>query len=269
MPSTTNLRKNMEKSHSAEGDIMTTEFTVRLSGIAVRIRALYPETYAFCRDYLTREEPRLWVETTPEDIELERERSVLTAQKENRAPGAPPAFYLETLAVYRKLAEQLIDYDTILFHGSVIAVDGEGYLFTAPSGTGKSTHARLWRKLLGDRAFMVNDDKPLLTVKDGEITAWGTPWDGKHHLSRNTSVPLRAVCLLSQAGKNHIEPAAAADMWPALWAQTYRPERADRLVHALSLVERLAFGASLYRLSCNMEMEAAEISYQAMAVDRK
>ena len=64
---------------------------------------------------------------------------------------------METLAVYRKMA----DYDTVLLHGSAIAVDDEGYFFTAKSGTGKSTHARLWREMLGDRAVMINDDNRL------------------------------------------------------------------------------------------------------------
>ena len=106
--------------------------------------------------------------------------------------------YLETLAVYRKIAEKMIDYDTILFHGSVIAVDGIGYLFTAKSGTGKSTHTRLWRELFGERAVMVNDDKPLIKVSENGIIVYGTPWDGKHRLSTNTFVPLKGICFMSK-----------------------------------------------------------------------
>ena len=100
----------------------------------------------------------------------------------------------------------MISYDTILFHGSVIAVDGIGYLFTAKSGTGKSTHTRLWREYFGDRAAMVNDDKPLLKITDSSVIAYGTPYNGKHRLGTNISVPLKAICILTRAADNHIEP---------------------------------------------------------------
>ena len=85
-----------------------------------------------------------------------------------------PDDYLETLAVCRKIAERMPEYDTFLFHGSCIAVDGVGYLFTAKSGTGKSTHTRLWRELLDNRATMVNDDKPLIRIADDGLVIYGT-----------------------------------------------------------------------------------------------
>lgn len=78
---------------------------------------------------------------------------------------------LEETAVYRKIADKMVDYDTFVFHGSVIAVEGQAYLFTAKSGTGKSTHTRLWREMLGDKAVMVNDDKPMLRVTESGVTA--------------------------------------------------------------------------------------------------
>ncbi len=90
-------------------------------------------------------------------------------------------------------------YDTVLFHGSALAIDGDGYLFTAKSGTGKSTHTRLWRERFGDRVVMINDDKPLLHIDAGSVIAYGTPWNGKHRLGTNASVPLRADCVFSDA----------------------------------------------------------------------
>ena len=96
-----------------------------------------------------------------------------------------------------RIADKVI-YDTILFHGSAVAVDGIGYLFTAKSGTGKSTHTRLWRELFGERAVMLNDDKPLIKVSENGIIVYGTPWDGKHRLSTNTFVPLKGICFMSK-----------------------------------------------------------------------
>ena len=124
-------------------------FTVRLAEVPISISAIYHSTKDFCRDYLTGEEPVFSLEVTPGDIAYEREKSA----REDDYEGIPIRHfsdsYLETLAVYRKIAEQMLDYGVLLFHGSVVAVDHKAYIFTAKSGTGKSTHTRLCRELLG------------------------------------------------------------------------------------------------------------------------
>ena len=79
-------------------------------------------------------------------------------------------------------------------------MDGEAYIFTAVSGTGKSTHAMLWREVFGERVRMINDDKPLIRITpEGKAVVYGTPWDGKHHLSKNSAFPLKAICWLTRA----------------------------------------------------------------------
>ncbi|MBR3475043.1 MAG: hypothetical protein IKH34_08265 [Oscillospiraceae bacterium] len=241
-----------------------TEFTVKLAGVPVRIRAIHRQMRDFLRDYLSEDEPLFAVEMEQADIDRER---VLGA--ENRAAeGLPPLecsdAYLETLAIYRKLAERITAYDVLLFHGSVLAVDGQAYLFTARSGTGKSTHARLWREVFGERVVMINDDKPLLRVEEGRVLAYGTPWNGKHHLGGNLSAPLKALCILTRDETNHIEPITPEDAFPMLVQQCYRPASGEGMLRVLELLERLSKNLKLYRLGCNMEPEAARISYQGM-----
>lgn len=236
----------------------------RLAERNIRITSVYPAVQSMCRDYRAHGEADFEVVTTGADIAFEREK----AAREDRLEGLPPRQYeepyLETLAVYRKIAEKMPDYDTMLFHGSCIAVDGAAYLFTAKSGTGKSTHTRLWREYLGERAFMVNDDKPLIRVRDGKTVIFGTPWDGKHHLSRNTAVPLRALCILQRAAQNTIEPISAAESLPMLLQQVYRPADSEAMEKTLVLIESLAASVSLWRMGCNMDIEAAQIAYHAM-----
>ncbi|MDD6082904.1 MAG: hypothetical protein PUB89_08720 [Oscillospiraceae bacterium] len=162
----------------------------------------------------------------------------------------------------------MLSYDTILFHGSVIAVDGFGYLFTAKSGTGKSTHTRLWRENFGDRAVMVNDDKPLLRITKEGVTAYGTPWDGKHRLSTNTSVPLKGICILERAAKNHIirldikEQLRSA--YPMIVQQTHKSSNPANALKTMELIDRLMEAVPIYRLSCNMEPTAAKVAYEGM-----
>ena len=172
--------------------------------------------------------------------------------------------YLEGLAVYRKIAEQMIDFDTVLFHGSVVAVDGIGYLFTAKSGTGKSTHTRLWREYFGERAVMVNDDKPLLHIADSGVVAYGTPYNGKHRLGTNTSVPLKAICILTRSAENHIEPITREQAYTMLLQQVYRPADMLKMAKTLELVDRLAESAKLYRLGCNKDISAAQVAFEGM-----
>ena len=155
-------------------------------------------------------------------------------------------------------------YDTFLFHGSAISVDGQCYLFTAKSGTGKSTHTRLWRQLLGERAVMVNDDKPLIRVHNNNITVFGTPYNGKHRLGNNISVPLRAVCILKRSENNCIRKISKADAYPTIIQQCYRPADKNSLAKTLFLVDQMIDHIDLWELGCNMDISAAEISYNAM-----
>lgn len=236
----------------------------RLAGRHIQITSLHASVHALCAGYRDEGAPDFAVETTKADIEYEREKS---AREDERAGIPARRFsdgYLEELAAYRKIAEKAPFYDTLLFHGSVLSVDGAGYLFAAKSGTGKSTHARLWRELLGERAVMVNDDKPLLRVTEGGVTVYGTPWDGKHRLSADLAIPLRGIALLERAAENRIRPITAAEAYPLLLQQSYRPSDAAALSRTLSLLDRLAALVPLWRLGCNMERPAARLAFDTM-----
>lgn len=241
-----------------------TTFTISLAGRTVEVHAIYEYAKEYCKEYLSEGEPELTVTITPEDITYEQQRS----DRESIVEGLPvrqfQPEYLETLAIYRKLAEQMLDWDTLLFHGSAISVDGEGYLFTAKSGTGKSTHTRLWRQRFGDRCITVNDDKPLLRVTENGVMVCGTPWDGKHRLSTNTVVPLKGLIILERGEQNRIEPVGVAAALPMLLQQSYRPADAMALSKLLRLLEKMTQTVGLYRLKCNMDPEAAQVAYDGM-----
>lgn len=199
------------------------------------------------------------------DIFYEREKS----RREDELEGIPPREfsdeYLEFIAIQRKVAELLFEHDTLLFHGSVIAVDGEAYLFTAKSGTGKSTHTRLWRELFGDRAVMINDDKPFLKMTEDSVVAYGSPWNGKHGLGTNTSAPLKAICILERGGKNRIREIPAGEALTILFQQSNRPQNRALMPKYMDLVDQLSRKVKFYRLQCNMDPEAARVSYEAMS----
>jgi hypothetical protein len=230
----------------------------------ISIESLFPEVHELCGEYRTEGPADFSLSISREDIENERQkyRSMLVHEGLPQQEGKDS--YLETLAVYRKIAEWMPGNDTILFHGSAVAVDGKAYLFAARSGLGKSTHAALWRKLLGERAVMINDDKPLIRVnEDGDATVFGTPWNGKHHLGSNTCAQLKTICLLERSAENWICEITKKDAYPMLWQQTYRPEDRQALLKTVQLIDRLQL--KYYRLGCNMDISAAKLAFETMS----
>lgn len=241
------------------------KFVVRIAEKTIAVSACYQFTQDYCQAYLCDSEPVFSVSIDIQDILLEQE----TANRERTLEGLPvhaiDSYILERTALQRKIAEKFFEYDTLLFHGSVISVDGNGYLFTATSGTGKSTHTRLWREMFGDRAVMVNDDKPFLQVRNDCVQVFGSPWNGKHKLGNNIDVPLKAICILERGEQNEITRISAKEAVPMLLQQSNRPQQPHLLPKYLELMEKISNNTAFYRLKCNMEPEAALISYQTMS----
>ena len=230
--------------------------TYRIAGVNISITTIYDGFHVFSRDYRVDGEAHDFeVSTSPDDIAFERSKS---------KDFSPPDAYLEAVSVFRKISEIMPEYDTMLFHGSAISVDGLGYIFAAPSGTGKSTHSAMWCELLGEHAVMVNDDKPMIHVDASGSEVFGTPFNGKHSRGLNIHVPLRAVCILERGETNHIERIDGDEAYSSLIRQTYRPCDSIMLARTLSLLDRLKNSISFYHLSCNMKPEAPRVSWEAM-----
>lgn len=173
---------------------------------------------------------------------------------------------LEFFAIQRELVSRLSGQGNILFHGSAICVDGRTYIFTAPSGTGKSTHSRLWRILLKNHdVAMVNDDKPFLKVEEGHVTAYGSPWRGKEGLGCNMSAPVEAICSISQGTENVIREATPEEMYSIFFEQSFRPFDKEGTENHLHNLEVLTRNVRLYKLECDISLEAARLSYETMA----
>lgn len=240
------------------------EFKMKIAEQVGHIHTQFESTSSYCRAYLTEDAPHFSAVITAKDREFEQLESWEEARIEGFRPRRYTDPHLERAALQRKFAEHLFDCDTLMFHGSLVAVDGQGYLFTAKSGTGKSTHTRLWREVFGSRVEMLNDDKPFLHVSPQGVTAYGTPWQGKHDLGRNMAVPLRAICVLCRGEENRIEPITPREALPMLLQQTFTPEDPQAMVRTLALVQRLSKTAGLYRLYCNMEPQAAIVARDGM-----
>lgn len=240
-----------------------TTFVISLAGIPMRISALFESTAQYCAGYFCEEAPLVEIRMDPSDIARERVKAIREDALEGLPQHSYSDVYLETLAVYRKIAAALLEHDILLYHGSVLAYDEKAYLFTAPSGTGKTTHSRLWLSEIPG-AYILNGDKPLLRVENDRAYACGTPWQGKEKYGRNEILPLEAICILERDTCNHIESVSFRDALPVLLAQCNRPDEAQPMLRTLALIDRLGRMTRLYRLGCNMEPEAARVSFRAM-----
>ena len=239
-------------------------FSVSLAGIPVGIMPYTSEIREFFLDYVCAVPPCFVVEASKEDLEFERVQSTNYYQFKNIPARSWSDSYLERLALLRLIANHLPDYNAILFHGAVLSLNHKAYLFTAPSGTGKTTHINLWMQLFS-QAYVLNGDKPFLRVKeDGCVVACGTPWRGKEHLGKNEILPLEAICFLEQDKENHIKQVALNDELNALLHQAHIPDDPSEMMKALQLVTLIGSRVRLFRMGCNMDPEAALISSRAM-----
>ena len=238
---------------------MAHTFSMRLADLVIEVTTLHDATYHLCRSYLTEgeEQPDIVVATCQDDIDRERARD---------ASGAFDDPYYETLAVHRAIAERLPALGRLLVHGSAVAIGQRAWLFTAPSGTGKSTHTRWWRKEFADLGpYMVNDDKPILRITGDEVLVYGAPWDGKERLSTNTCVRLAGIGLLERSEEDFAVPAEPADVLAPLMAQTYRPFSADAARATFDLLHQLTVHVPVFRVGATNSARAARTAFAAMA----
>ncbi len=230
-------------------------FVIRLAELNVLIESNYPYLPELCKDYVVESSDiDITAVATDEKIHCERTRS----DEEVSPPIA------ESLCVYRDIAEQLPKYDRVLFHGAAISYDGKAYLFTAPSGTGKTTHINLWRKYIGGDVGIINGDKPILSIYDSQTIVFGTPWAGKEGWQTNTSAELGGICFVTRGTDNTCVPISSSDCLIDLFNQIYMPVDSESASKTYELIDRLVRKVPLYILSCDISEDAVRASFEAL-----
>lgn len=230
-------------------------FSIKVAEKEFSVEAFHSSTAELCKNFIC--------ESTDEQIPISMNKEDIFNEKaalKHFPPLSEKDF--EFFALHRKLSTSLVSYKTILFHGSAIMVNNKGIIFTAPSGTGKSTHSEKWNRLFG--AKYINDDKPYISVKD-EFFVHGSPWMGVHHLGNNVSYPLSAICIICRSENNRIERVQKKDVFSELIKQTYMPKDCKNAKEILSLVSQLSCGVEVYKLYCNTDDEAANVAYNSLA----
>lgn len=228
---------------------------IRIAGLNVEILNKFPLCEQLCREYLAAFE-RADITVCVDDAEITREAEI--------AKEPVTAAEAEFACIYRNIAKKLPDFDAFVFHAAVLAHNGVAYAFSAPSGTGKSTHVRLWQQEFGSAVQILNGDKPILRFLDGTLYAFGTPWCGKEHQSRNTRAPLDALAFLERAERNQISRITDEEAVRRLYHQILMPGEDAKNLYFLDLLDRMLQTVPVYLLKCNMHPEAAHVALAGM-----
>ena len=232
-------------------------FKIKIANKVLDINAFNETTKKYCRNFLSEEAPNYQITMTLEDLENESSNSVDGKVYVNE----------EISALYRKIADLFVEEDILVFHGSSFKVNNCGFIVTARSGVGKSTHVNLLKELLNDELVYINDDKPLLEVKD-DITIFSNPWNGKERRGNNTSAPLKAILFLRRSEKPNFKKIInKEEIYIKLMSQTYLPKEKSKREKALKLVDQILKVTDFYEINVNMGEESAKMTYEEIIKD--
>lgn len=217
---------------------------------------------------------RTFIQSQPYWYDTKEEKSadiVIQSRWENFQERYP--YCDKDLSEYMSTGSQfywkLLNHKGMMLHSSAVMVDGRVYLFSAPSGTGKSTHTALWLQYLGERARIVNDDKPAIRLIDNKVYVYGTPWSGKTDQNLNVRGELAGIAVVKRANENRIRRLNNQEAIFALLDQTPRSKKIERVNNLFQVIEAIIQTVPIYELSCNMELEAAKVAYETMAVPER
>lgn len=237
-----------------------TEVKINLANMIIHIQGVYDTLREHCKEYITTEKKieDFSITVTSEEIRNERESNEYDQKSDN---------YIEIIMTLLKIADELPDRNKFLMHGALVAWKRAGYIFTAPSGTGKTTHVRLWKKYLGSDAEIINGDKPILEVKEDEIVAYGTPWAGKERLQKNTCVPVRGICFLRQSEINTIHRLSKKEALLLLLPQIYIMSDSQKAGKTLELFSEVLERIPIYEFRCNISEQAVKCSFDILTAE--
>ena len=234
------------------------DFTAKIADLTVGISCKHSLIESMCREYLTEVAPMFCVRASEEHKEKLR----------NYFLGFSEVFsddYLESVAISECIADEVFNYDAAVFHAALISFDGQGVAFAAPSGTGKSTHIKLWRRLFGSRVECINGDKPLFLFRDGKFFGAGTPWCGKENWGCNKTVPLKAVCFIERAEQNSISLLTEnREIMSRLFLQLVMPEEQRLMVKYLEFANKMIKTVPFFLLRCNTGIDAARVAHDGI-----
>ncbi len=168
----------------------------------------------------------------------------------------PNASEMEYVLLSVNFIEIAMRYGFLPFHASAILYEGGSILFSAPSQTGKSTHARYWKQAFPSVEFL-NDDKPLLKLEEEGIMVYGSPFSGKSSVNRNTKAPLIAIVFIKQGTSNEMRRISGDEALKELMRNMLRPDDEKLWDDMIRIINAIMDDIPLYTLEATHSIDAA------------
>ncbi len=227
-------------------------FLIEAAGLVIGIGNRFDYVRELCGAYITddRRSPDFTVSVTEDELRTEAEKTPECFFSDEQA---------ESVILCEKISNALPRFDAFMMHCAAVEADGKAYCFAAASGTGKSTHVRYWKRVLGDRMTVINGDKPICRFRDGRLLVCGTPWCGKENWQKNTSAPIAALCLLERGQENAVTPVNPSAVMNEILRSFHLPGSGQvDIVKLMELIDRMLTAVPVYRLRCTNDVSAAK-----------
>jgi hypothetical protein len=234
--------------------------TAKLAEVNIGIDFNYKENAFRYSPYFTTDTAQCLLTISQERMSTEKE--TLQALYPKRSFTYTDAEYN---VLYQDIPPILFQNGVVTFHGVLIEMNNDGYLFTADSGVGKSTHANLWERYFCGKATIINGDKPLLRICDDGLYGYGSPWMGKENIGINKRVKIKAICFIYRNDNNIIRQIEKDSyVIGSLMQQTMIMDKGQILLKLFRWYKKCANFVNFYQLGCNTNIDAAVVAYNGM-----
>lgn len=234
----------------------------RIANLYVNMSPKYDHLKSYAQKYLCDDSYVLEDGVDVIDINVSDE-FLAERQKENPHLSLSDCEYMWTGSVF---AHKMLDKNGFMLHSSAVVYNGNAYLFSADSGTGKSTHTSFWQQVFGkDEAVIINDDKPVIRNIDGVFFASGTPFSGKSDLNEDITAPVKAVCFIYRSEVNEIRKIEPSEALHLILEQTVRPKAADGALKLLDVLDMFLRKVQVYSLGVTYSPDSAVFAYNNLS----
>lgn len=238
-------------------------FLIKAADLVIGIENQFDNVRELCRTYITDglTSPDFSVSVSENELRTEAEKTPEYFFSDEQA---------ESVILCEKISNALPRFDAFMMHSAAIEVNGKAYCFAAASGTGKSTHIRHWKRVLGERMTVINGDKPICRFRGSQLFVYGTPWCGKENWQKNTSAPLEAVCLLERGQENAVYLLNPSTVMDELLRNFHILGRDQvDIMKLLELIDRMVTTVPVYRLRCTDDVSAAETAIAYFGIKKE
>ena len=226
---------------------------IQLAGLNIEIKHNYKYLPYMCKDYIINDCDHIDISISITNEEIKNSIDSLNGY---------PDYYIESNICYRKIVHELYKFDAIMLHGSSIKYKDKAYIFTAISGTGKSTHTELLIKNYPSEISYINGDKPIIRYLNEGFYVFGTPWNGKEGYGENTSALLDSIVYLERDKDNSVSLMPKDKIISFIIQQIIYPDDLEEMDKTLDILSKIINSTNNYNLKCNMEDEAAKCTYK-------